>query len=89
MQCKRQPSLTSDIQAGRALTLLSIILGILGFIIALLGGGVANCSGAEPDQSYYASNSRKKVLEFLFFIFFVEQELGSLGQRCHHWHRGG
>lgn len=65
IQCKRYTMttpMTSDIQAGRILTLISILAGILGFLIALLGGGVANCSGAPPDQlepEIYAS--RKKV----------------------------
>lgn len=65
-------TMTSDIQAGRALTLISIIAGILGFLIALLGGGVANCSGRLPDQLEPQRNysSRKKV-RFCFFFFKV------------------
>lgn len=71
MQCKRHTisnTVTSDIQAGRALTLISIIAGFLGFIIALLGGGVANCSGCPPDQVEPQSNysSRKKVQKSRF-----------------------
>lgn len=56
--------MTTDIQAGRALTLIAILAGLLGFIVALLGGGVANCSGAPPDplESPTTSSSRKKVL---------------------------
>ncbi|XP_044077739.1 claudin-4-like [Siniperca chuatsi] len=62
MQCKRHTAsitLTPDIQAGRALTLLSILLG---FIVTLLRGGVANCSGAPPDPLEHptTSSSRKK-----------------------------
>ncbi|XP_056253897.1 claudin-3-like [Seriola aureovittata] len=68
MQCKRHTSsntMTPDIQAGRALTLLSILAGFLGFMVTLLGGGVANCSGAPPDpvEPPSTSSSRKKVLE--------------------------
>lgn len=61
--------MTSDIQAGRALTLLSILLGLLGFIVTLMGGGVANCSGAPPDplEPLTTSSSRKKVLKFALF----------------------
>lgn len=57
--------MTADIQAGRALTLLSIITGLLGFIVTLLGGGVLNCSGAPPDpyEPPSTSSSKKKVLE--------------------------
>lgn len=67
MQCKTHTSpatMTSDIQAGRALSLLSILAGLLGFVVALLGGGVVNCSGAPPDPSEppSAASSRKKVL---------------------------
>lgn len=69
MQCKTHltaNTMTSDLQAGRALTLLSILAGMLGFLIALLGGGVANCSGSPPDQLELQSNysSRKKVQKF-------------------------
>nr|XP_046265886.1 claudin-4-like [Scatophagus argus] len=66
MQCKRHTTsttMTSDIQAGRALTLLSILASLLGFIVTLLGGGVANCSGAPPDplEHLTTSSSRKKA----------------------------
>lgn len=69
MQCKTHTTpttMTSDIQAGRALTLLSILAGLLGFVITLLGGGVVNCSGAPPDpfEPPSASTSHKKVHEF-------------------------
>ncbi|XP_070773741.1 claudin-4-like [Enoplosus armatus] len=68
MQCKRHTTsitLTPDIQAGRVLTLLSILAGLLGFIVTLLGGGVANCSGAPPDplEPPTSSATRKKVLK--------------------------
>ncbi|XP_076605990.1 claudin-4-like [Chaetodon auriga] len=66
MQCKRHTTsttMTADIQAGRALTLLSILLGFLGFIVTLGGGGVANCSGAPPDplDPPTTASSRKKA----------------------------
>ncbi|XP_073335678.1 claudin-4-like [Pagrus major] len=68
MQCKRHTTsntMTFDIQAGRALTLLSILAGLLGFIVTLGGGGVVNCSGAPPDplEPPTTSSSRKKVLK--------------------------
>ncbi|XP_076024452.1 claudin-4-like [Genypterus blacodes] len=67
MQCKRQErsvSLTSDIQAGRALTLVSVVCGLLGFIVTLLGAGVVNCSGAQPeyDESSASSTHKKAAL---------------------------
>ncbi|XP_059207063.1 claudin-4-like [Centropristis striata] len=52
MQCKRHTQTitnTADLQAGRALTLISILAALLGFIITLLGGGVVNCSDDPPD----------------------------------------
>ncbi|XP_051255756.1 claudin-4-like [Dicentrarchus labrax] len=66
MQCKRHTTsitMTPDIQAGRALTLLSIIAGLLGFIVTLIGGGVANCSDdpPEPLEPPTTSSSRKKA----------------------------
>ncbi|XP_071362617.1 claudin-4-like [Trachinotus anak] len=66
MQCKRHTSsntMTPDIQAGRALTLLSILAGLLGFVVTLIGGGVANCSGAAPDpvEAPSTSSSKKKA----------------------------
>lgn len=69
MQCKAHTTpntMTSDIQAGRPLTLLSILAGLLGFVVTLLGGGVINCSGAPPDpfESPSTTRFRKKVLEF-------------------------
>ena len=59
MQCKKPSGITytTDLQAGRALTLLSIILGLIGFIITIMGGGVANCSGTPPDDYYTSSQS--------------------------------
>ena len=66
MQCKRHTTsktLTSDFQAGRALTLISILAGLLGFIITLGGGGVVNCSDAPPDPLEPPTTSRKKVLK--------------------------
>lgn len=77
MQCKRHTSsvtLTVDIQAGRALTLISIIAGLLGFIVTLLGGGVVNCSGDPPDpvEPQSTSSSKKKVLVVLFFFFYIK-----------------
>lgn len=63
MQCKRHKTLitlTFDIQAGRALTLISIIAGFLGFIVTLLGGGAVNCSGDPPDPQENRSSSATK-----------------------------
>ncbi|XP_030010376.1 claudin-4-like [Sphaeramia orbicularis] len=66
MQCKRHTTsspVPSDLQAGRALTLASIITGFLGFIITLLGGGVVNCSGQQPNTMEPPStrSSKKKA----------------------------
>ncbi|KAM9348183.1 claudin-4-like [Symphorus nematophorus] len=70
MQCKRHSTsvtMTPDIQAGRALVLVSILAGLLGFIVALLGGGVANCSGTpqnplEPPTNNSSSKKKASLL---------------------------
>lgn len=64
--------MTADLQAGRALTLISILAAILGFLVTLLGGGVANCGGTPPDQLEPPINysSRKKVQKFRLEIMF-------------------
>lgn len=78
MQCKAHTSpatMTSDIQVGRALSLLSILAGLLGFVVALLGGGVVNCSGAPPDPSEppSAASSRKKVLRLFVWGWIISR----------------
>ncbi|KAM9348876.1 claudin-4-like [Symphorus nematophorus] len=60
-QCKRHTScitMTPDIQAGRALVLVSILAGLLGFVVT-----VANCSGTPPDPSepLTKASSKKKA----------------------------
>ncbi|XP_034538915.1 claudin-4-like [Notolabrus celidotus] len=66
MQCKRHTTpltLTPDLEAGRALTLISLLAGFLGFIVTLLGGGVINCSGTPPDplEPPSSTSSKKKA----------------------------
>ncbi|KAI3373772.1 hypothetical protein L3Q82_022356 [Scortum barcoo] len=66
MQCKKHTTtITPNIQAGRALTLLSILTGLLGFIVILHGGRVANYSGAPADPLVppTTSSSGKKALK--------------------------
>ncbi|KAM4620392.1 claudin-4-like [Polymixia lowei] len=63
MQCKSHTSvvtMTSDIQAGRVLILLSVLASLLGFIVTLLGGGVVNCSGTPPENTLPQSTSSSK-----------------------------
>ncbi|XP_074528084.1 claudin-4-like isoform X2 [Halichoeres trimaculatus] len=66
MQCKRHTTpitMTTDLEAGRALTLIAILAGFLGFIVTLLGGGVVNCSGSPPDplEPPSSDSSKKKA----------------------------
>ncbi|KAJ0061637.1 hypothetical protein NL108_005739 [Boleophthalmus pectinirostris] len=52
MQCKVYDSmlaLSSDLQAARALTIISIVVGILGILLAVAGGQCTNC--VEDKQS--------------------------------------
>ncbi|XP_072301933.1 claudin-4-like [Eucyclogobius newberryi] len=67
IQCKRHsaPSLTADLQAGRALTLISIVCGFLGFMVVMFGGGVVNYSGEDPDPTRYESRSTRKKVRIL------------------------
>ncbi|XP_063752160.1 claudin-4-like [Eleginops maclovinus] len=59
-ECSRHTSSTktADIRAGRALTLISIFISELGFVITLFGGGKTNCSDATLPTN---SSFRKKV----------------------------
>ncbi|KAK2827210.1 hypothetical protein Q7C36_018136 [Tachysurus vachellii] len=52
MQCKVYDSmlaLSSDLQAARALTVISIVVGIMGILLAMAGGKCTNC--IEDEQS--------------------------------------
>ncbi|XP_034034070.1 claudin-4-like [Thalassophryne amazonica] len=63
MQCRRQTlslDFTPDLQAGRALTLLSIFAGLLGFIVTLLGGGLVSCRGNPSNHPELPSTSPSK-----------------------------
>ncbi|XP_065143093.1 claudin-4-like [Paramisgurnus dabryanus] len=54
MQCKVYDSmlaLTSDLQAARALCIISIVLGILGIMLSMAGGKCTNCVEDESSKS--------------------------------------
>ncbi|XP_059398610.1 claudin-4-like [Carassius carassius] len=54
MQCKVYDSLlalSSDLQAARALTIISIVIGILGIMLAMAGGKCTNCVEDESAKS--------------------------------------
>ncbi|XP_043076976.1 claudin b [Puntigrus tetrazona] len=54
MQCKVYDSmlaLSSDLQAARALTIISIVIGILGIMLAMAGGKCTNCVEDEGSKS--------------------------------------
>ncbi|KAJ0061602.1 hypothetical protein NL108_005742, partial [Boleophthalmus pectinirostris] len=78
MQCKKHtaPSLTADLQAGRALTLISIMCGFLGFMVALLGGGVLNYKEEDPDRTQYESSPTRKKVYILVSRFHSARILG-------------
>ncbi|XP_078062027.1 claudin-4-like [Mustelus asterias] len=57
-QCKVYDSLltlTSDLQAARALTIITIILGILGLLASLLGANFTTCLGDEDVKGKVAT----------------------------------
>lgn len=65
MQCKVYDSmlaLTSDLQAARALTVISIVVGIMGILLAVAGGQCTNC---VPDPT---SKSKVGVASGVVFI---------------------
>lgn len=57
MQCKVYDSmlaLSSDLQAARALTVISIVVGILGILLAMAGGKCTNCVEDEKSKAKVA-----------------------------------
>ncbi|XP_029372701.1 claudin-4-like [Echeneis naucrates] len=54
MQCKIHDSmlaLSSDLQAARALTVISIVLGIVGILVAIMGAKCTNCVEEETAKA--------------------------------------
>lgn len=57
MQCKVYDSmlaLSSDLQAARALTVIAIVIGILGIMLAMAGGKCTNCVEDESSKTKVA-----------------------------------
>ncbi|XP_067280896.1 claudin b [Pseudorasbora parva] len=57
MQCKVYDSmlaLSSDLQAARALTIIAIVIGILGIMLAMAGGQCTNCVEDESSKTKVA-----------------------------------
>ncbi|NP_001187510.1 claudin-like protein zf-a89 [Ictalurus punctatus] len=66
MQCKVYDSmlaLSSDLQAARALTVISIVVGIFGILLAMAGGKCTNCVEDE--------NSKAKVAVAAGVVFII------------------
>lgn len=54
MQCKVYDSmlaLSGDLQAARALTVISIVVGIVGILVAIMGSKCTNCLEEETDKA--------------------------------------
>ncbi|XP_017276738.1 claudin-3-like [Kryptolebias marmoratus] len=65
MQCKMYDSmlaLSQDLQAARAMTVISIILGILGVLISIVGAKCTNCIEEE------AAKAKVMIISGIFFI---------------------
>ncbi|XP_076129745.1 claudin-3-like [Alosa pseudoharengus] len=65
MQCKVYDSLlalSSDLQAARAMTIISIILGVLGLLISIMGAKCTNCIEDE------ASKAKTMIVSGILFI---------------------
>ncbi|XP_070699562.1 claudin-4-like [Pempheris klunzingeri] len=65
MQCKVYDSLLAlpqELQASRAMTIISIILGVLGVMISMVGAKCTNCIEDEP------SKAKVMIISGIFFI---------------------
>ncbi|XP_023143326.2 claudin-3-like [Amphiprion ocellaris] len=65
MQCKVYDSLLAlpqELQASRAMTIISIILGVLGVMISIVGAKCTNCIEDEP------SKAKVMIIAGIFFI---------------------
>ncbi|XP_071394383.1 claudin-4-like [Centroberyx affinis] len=65
MQCKVYDSLLAlpqDLQAARAMTIISIILGVLGVLISIVGAKCTNCIEDEP------SKAKVMIIAGIFFL---------------------
>lgn len=65
MQCKVYDSmlaLPQELQASRAMTIVSIILGVLGVLISIVGAKCTNCIEDEP------SKAKVMIIAGIFFI---------------------
>lgn len=65
MQCKIYDSmlaLSSDLQAARAMTIISIILGLLGLLISIMGAKCTNCIEDE------ASKAKTMIVAGVLFV---------------------
>lgn len=54
MQCKVHDSmlaLSADLQAARALTIISIVVGVMGVVVAMMGAKCTNCIGEETAKA--------------------------------------
>ncbi|XP_033486483.2 claudin-3-like [Epinephelus lanceolatus] len=54
MQCKIHDSmlaLSADLQAARALTIISIVLGVMGLLVAIMGSKCTNCLAEESAKA--------------------------------------
>lgn len=65
MQCKVYDSLLAlgpELQAARAMTIISIILGVLGVLISIVGAKCTNCIEDEP------SKAKVMIISGIFFL---------------------
>ncbi|XP_022075532.2 claudin-3-like [Acanthochromis polyacanthus] len=65
MQCKVYDSLLAlpqELQASRAMTIISIILGVLGVLISIVGAKCTNCIEDEP------SKAKVMIIAGIFFV---------------------
>lgn len=81
MQCKVHDSmlaLSADLQAARALTIISIVVGVVGAVVAMMGSKCTNCVGEE------SAKARVMIAAGAAFILAALTQLIPVSWSAHH-----
>lgn len=81
MQCKVHDSmlaLSADLQAARALTIISIVLGVMGILVAMMGAKCTNCVEEE------SAKARVMIAAGVAFLLAALTQLIPVSWSAHH-----
>uniref|UniRef100_H3DNU7 Claudin 4 n=1 Tax=Tetraodon nigroviridis TaxID=99883 RepID=H3DNU7_TETNG len=81
MQCKVHDSmlaLSADLQAARALTIISVVVGVIGVVVAMMGAKCTNCVGEE------SAKARVMIVAGAAFILAALMQLIPVSWSAHH-----